>query len=113
MGADGLPAFAKCTDTTHLVRGPHGALIPPQPWEVADPRSLDCVLVPGVAFDLRGARLGRGAGFYDLLLPGVSGALIGVAYTLQVIENTPLEPHDVLMDGLVTEEGYQKCAPAV
>jgi 5-formyltetrahydrofolate cyclo-ligase len=63
---------------------------------------LDLVLVPGVAFDIGGRRLGRGKGFYDRLLASVSGTKCGVAFDEQVESALPWEPHDVTMDCLVT-----------
>ena len=64
--------------------------------------SLDLVLVPGVAFDLHGRRLGRGKGYYDQLLAGVCGTTCGVAFDEQIVREVPLEPHDVLMNCILT-----------
>jgi len=61
-------------------------------------------LVPGVAFDRRGARLGRGGGYYDRLLAGVAGPKIGVAYDWQIVPDLPQSPHDVPMDMVVTDK---------
>jgi 5-formyltetrahydrofolate cyclo-ligase len=69
---------------------------------------LDLVLVPGVAFDSRGGRLGRGGGFYDRLLAGRSVRrpfLVGVAFSWQMVENVPMGPEDVAVDCVVTEDG--------
>ena len=63
---------------------------------------LDLVLVPGVAFDLRGRRLGRGKGYYDQLLSGVHGATCGVAFDEQVVAEVPVEPHDARVCCLLT-----------
>ena len=63
---------------------------------------LDLVLVPGVAFDRCGHRLGRGKGFYDRLLEPVRGIKCGVAWDHQVDLEFPVEPHDVPMDCVVT-----------
>ena len=63
---------------------------------------LDLVLVPGVGFDVAGHRLGRGKGFYDRLLAGVSGIKCGVAFDAQVIDAIPFEPHDVAVDCILT-----------
>ncbi len=65
-------------------------------------KSFDLVLVPGVAFDLHGNRLGRGLGFYDRLLEGASGIKCGVAYDFQLQERVPVEPHDVKVDFIFT-----------
>lgn len=68
-------------------------------------RELDLVIVPGVAFDRRGARLGHGKGYYDRLLAEVrnDAALIGLAFECQLFDEIPTEPHDVLMNHVVTQ----------
>jgi len=63
---------------------------------------LDFVLVPGVAFDLHGRRLGRGKGFYDRLLATVRGKTCGVAFDEQIVTEIPVEPHDVLLNCILT-----------
>lgn len=63
---------------------------------------LDLILVPGVAFDLHGRRLGRGKGFYDQLLAAVRGTRCGVAFDEQIVPQLPVEPHDVALDCIVT-----------
>ena len=71
---------------------------------------LDLVMVPGVAFDRRGARLGRGKGYYDRLLASVrtDTLLVALAFECQVFAEIPTEPHDVYMDKVITEKAvYQ------
>jgi 5-formyltetrahydrofolate cyclo-ligase len=63
---------------------------------------LDFVLIPGVAFDLHGRRLGRGKGFYDQLLAAVRGKTCGVAFDEQIVTDIPVEPHDVLLNCILT-----------
>jgi 5-formyltetrahydrofolate cyclo-ligase len=63
---------------------------------------LDLVLVPGVAFDLRGRRLGRGRGFYDRLLENFRGKKIGIAFDEQITDEIPSEKTDVKMDFILT-----------
>jgi 5-formyltetrahydrofolate cyclo-ligase len=63
---------------------------------------FDLVLVPGVAFDLSGNRLGRGQGFYDRLLEKVSGIKCGVSHNFQLLEKIPTEPHDAKVDFILT-----------
>ena len=72
------------------------------------PNQLDLVLVPGVAYDRAGRRLGRGKGYYDRLLAQVPGHKCGVAFDFQVVPAVPWEPHDVLMDALVTPQSWEK-----
>jgi len=63
---------------------------------------LDLILVPGVAFDLQGGRLGRGKGYYDQLLGGLRGSMCGVAFDQQVVGEVPLAPHDICLDYILT-----------
>jgi len=82
----------------------------------ADPSIVDAVVVPGLAFDLRGWRLGQGGGHYDRLLPRIGDALrIGVAFTCQVVPQVPRDAHDIAMDLLVTERSvhrFERLEPA-
>ncbi len=72
---------------------------------VLAPAELDLVVVPGVAFDREGGRVGYGAGFYDRLLPRVreDTAAVGVAFALQVVERVPAGGVDRRVDAVVTE----------
>jgi 5-formyltetrahydrofolate cyclo-ligase len=63
---------------------------------------LDLVLVPGVAFDARGERLGRGKGFYDRLLASVRGTKCGVAFDEQLVETVPVGPQDIPLNCILT-----------
>jgi 5-formyltetrahydrofolate cyclo-ligase len=63
---------------------------------------LDLALVPGVAFDSQGRRLGRGKGYYDRLLSGAGGVRCGVAFDEQVVPEVPIEPHDIVLDCILT-----------
>jgi 5-formyltetrahydrofolate cyclo-ligase len=63
---------------------------------------LDVALVPGVAFDLSGHRLGRGKGFYDRLLQDFTGKKMGIAFDEQIVDAVPAEKNDVRMDSVIT-----------
>jgi 5-formyltetrahydrofolate cyclo-ligase len=91
-------------DEAALTPGYCGILEPPVGAARAAPDEFDLVLVPGVAFDESCCRLGRGGGFYDRLLPQVGpGALVvGIAFDEQVVGAVPREPHDALVDVVVT-----------
>jgi 5-formyltetrahydrofolate cyclo-ligase len=67
--------------------------------------AIDWVLVPGVAFDSRGHRVGYGGGYYDRLLPALprSAACIAGAFELQIVDEVPTAPHDFALDAIVTE----------
>ena len=78
--------------------------------ELVLPESIDLVLVPGVAFDLNGNRLGMGAGYYDRFLPSAQNAIFaGVAWDFQIVSTVPHEDHDIALDFLVTESGIFNC----
>lgn len=64
---------------------------------------IEVIIVPGVAFDRKGHRLGRGKGYYDRLLQTAAATKIGVGYEFQLVEEIPVEPHDVRMDIIITE----------
>lgn len=92
-------------------------------WQLSHPtrtqvriNELDTILVPLVAFDAQGHRLGMGGGFYDRLLAQRTGGhgirrprLIGVAFDQQQLDAVPHAAHDVPMDAIVTPSGYRRC----
>lgn len=72
------------------------------------------VVVPGLAFDRQGGRLGRGRGYYDRALAALRHRearplLVGIGYAFQVVERVPMTPLDVRLDGVVSEEGLCEC----
>jgi 5-formyltetrahydrofolate cyclo-ligase len=75
------------------------------------PDAIDWVLVPGIAFDRTGARLGYGGGFYDRLLPLLRPGIprIAGAFELQLTEHVPIAPHDLRVDAVVTETRRIDC----
>ena len=77
--------------------------------EVAD---VDWVLVPGVAFDRDGGRLGYGGGYYDRLLPLLPSRAprVAGAFSVQIVDEVPKAPHDITMDVVVTELGVVRDA---
>ena len=66
------------------------------------PDEIELIVVPGVAYDRNGNRLGRGKGFYDRLLATTKATKVGVGYEFQMIDEIPSEPHDVKMDMVIT-----------
>ena len=67
------------------------------------PDEIDAIVVPGVAFTVKGVRMGRGKGFYDRYLAqsGFAALKIGVCYREQLVPDIPAEPHDVAMDAVI------------
>jgi 5-formyltetrahydrofolate cyclo-ligase len=92
-------------DPTRLARHPFGMLEPDASLPVVEPHELDMILVPGVAFDRCGYRLGFGGGFYDRFLPRVTTTKVGITYAAGVVEQVPHEPFDQPVDFLVSETG--------
>lgn len=79
--------------------------IPEPAGEARDTSETDLIVVPGVAFDFFGRRIGYGKGYYDKALHRLegSGRLVGFCYDFQLFEVIAGEPHDVTMDLIVTE----------
>lgn len=99
--------FSPVTDLTALRLGSYGVREPPRGAAETTWDARDLVLVPGVAFDRDGGRLGRGAGFYDRSLssgPAAPG-IVGVCFDRQMVQAVPMEPHDRRVDAVVTESG--------
>ncbi|MCT4589401.1 MAG: 5-formyltetrahydrofolate cyclo-ligase [Carboxylicivirga sp.] len=70
--------------------------------EVNDETLIDLVIVPGVAFDKQNNRMGRGAGYYDRILNRlVHASKIGLAFDIQMVEQVPVEAHDIKMDMVI------------
>jgi len=87
---------------TDIVTGKFGVREPAD-WCADIPLDrFDLVLVPGMAFDWSGNRLGRGRGFYDRLLEKVSGIKCGVGYDFQLLEKIPVEAHDAKVNFILT-----------
>lgn len=75
-----------------------------QPIGEAFTGKIDLSIIPGMAFDKNGYRLGRGKGFYDCFLTDFSGLKCGLCYDFQLLEQVPHETFDVKMDVIVTEK---------
>ena len=72
--------------------------------DVVDVDDIELMVIPAVAFDRKGYRLGRGKGFYDRLLSTSKATKIGVGYEFQLFDDLPSEPHDVAMDMVITQK---------
>ena len=105
--ASGRLVFHPVTRWSALEPGPYGVLSPPTGPSPAPPAGADLVLVPGVAFDAAGWRLGRGGGCYDRAFPDRPGGplLCGVGYGFQQVKAVPHGSHDRRMDAIVSEHG--------
>lgn len=74
--------------------------------DCADINDIELIVVPAVAYDRAGNRLGRGKGFYDRLLGSTKAVKVGVGYDFQLMDSIPVEPHDVKMNILITPKSY-------
>jgi 5-formyltetrahydrofolate cyclo-ligase len=101
--ARGVYEAAEITDWTHdLVRGKFGISEPGAHCPALPLNQLDLILVPGVAFDAVGHRLGRGRGFYDRILAKTAGKSCGLSFDWQLETSLPVESHDQKVHYLIT-----------
>ena len=117
-----LPRFSAKTQSYHpcviqdlkadLQIGQFGIREPSASCQEVPLDRLDLMLVPGVAFDLHGHRLGRGRGFYDRLLAGVRCVKCGVGFDEQIVDAVPIGPLDVHLDFIVTPTRWLKAQPS-
>jgi len=91
----------------------------PGHWQVLEPAQvawvddarIDLAVVPALAFDLRGGRIGHGVGYYDRILAELKGRLgfkLGIGFEFQMVAAVPVDAHDVRMDAVVTEEAVYR-----
>lgn len=98
-----------------MVEGTWGIHEPsPTLCKEVDPRVLDFILIPGLAFDSLGGRLGYGKGYYDKLLSSCLSAgnrpwLVAGAFGFQLIDRVPMEAHDIAIHAVVTETDCISC----
>lgn len=93
--------------------GYHGIREPAPHCDPIPLNRLDLLLVPGVAFDLHGRRLGRGKGYYDRMLANVRGTTCGVGFDEQLVDEVPVEPHDIYLNWILTPTRWACCPRAV
>lgn len=86
-----------------MEKGAYG-ILEPKTVRKADENNIDVILVPGLAFDRNGGRMGFGKGYYDRLLESSKAVKIGLCYDFQILEKIPTESHDVPMNFVITEK---------
>ncbi|ABO67734.1 MULTISPECIES: 5-formyltetrahydrofolate cyclo-ligase [Geobacillus] len=72
---------------------------------------FDLIIVPGVCFTKTGYRIGYGGGYYDRYLQGITATTAALAYSFQVVEDIPVEDHDVPVEFMITDQGVIHCEP--
>jgi 5-formyltetrahydrofolate cyclo-ligase len=106
-GADAALSFRLWTPGEPLAPGAFGV---PEPGEACETVEPDLLLVPLLAFDRSGRRLGYGAGHYDRTLAALRAArpvrAVGLAFAAQEVDRVPTDAHDQHLDGVVTERAY-------
>lgn len=94
----------------NFIKGPFGVMEPAEDSRKLILEELQGVLLPGLGFNKRGHRLGKGRGFYDKALAHYKGPKIGICFDCQVVgEELPEEEHDIRVDVLVTEKEIIQC----
>ena len=95
--------WAEVEASTRWRAGAHGI---PEPARIrpVTPAELRVVVVPGLAFDVRGGRLGHGQGHFDRLLADSGALMVGLCPECRLVAEVPQESHDIPMDAVVTEK---------
>lgn len=87
-----------------MMESGYNKILEPSTQDVIDPSEIDLAIIPGVAFDKAGNRMGRGKGFYDKLLPYIKCTTVGLAFDFQMVERIPCEEFDKPLDMVITED---------
>ena len=99
--------FSQISSTSQLEKGTFNIFEPKQ--KIPTEEKPDIVIVPGVAFDRKGNRLGRGKGYYDKFLKNVSCLKIGLTFDFQILDIIPIDDWDVPVDIIITEKEIIDC----
>lgn len=105
--ADGMMTARRIDDLGQLTSGTYGIPEPNSDAPVVSAAEIDLILVPGMAFDASGRRLGRGKGYYDRFLSDFHGKTMGICG--QLMEEIPVEQHDITMDAVAVDRGIIFC----
>lgn len=90
-------------DMQNLQIGAYGIKEPKRDLPI-DKSKIDAVIVPGIAFDKSGNRVGFGAGYYDRFLKDFAGVKIGICYDFQIVDKLDTKKHDIKMDYVISED---------
>ncbi|MDR2914792.1 MAG: 5-formyltetrahydrofolate cyclo-ligase [Tannerella sp.] len=95
--------FFAYTGKNNLVKSAFG-INEPVATELISPENIDLFIIPGIAFDYKCNRMGRGKGYYDRYLAGINKPAIGICFDFQLLEHIPAESHDKKMTLVITEK---------
>jgi 5-formyltetrahydrofolate cyclo-ligase len=120
MGKKVLVPFAKLKDKTLMISEIHNLdELSPGAFGIPEPKhphefpldEIDLVVIPGIAFDRKGNRLGYGMGFYDRFLKNLKGdvPLVALAYEFQIVNAVPRDDNDIVVHKIVTEKEVISC----
>ncbi len=104
---DGVMTARRIDDLEQLALGAFGILEPKLDTTVIPAEKIELILVPGLAFDSTGRRLGRGKGYYDRFLAAFSGKTMGICG--RMMRSIPVEQHDITMNAIATDHGIIFC----
>lgn len=95
----------RINDFKDMTLSNYGILEPKDTTNIVKENLVDLTFVPGLAFDKKGGRVGYGGGFYDRFMKNMKkdSKKIGLAYSFQVLDEVPMEKHDLFIDGIITD----------
>ncbi|WP_029904520.1 5-formyltetrahydrofolate cyclo-ligase [Prevotella sp. 10(H)] len=94
--------WRKCTSSTVFKQSAYG-IMEPVGDEFTDYKKVDLLIIPGIAFDRKMNRLGRGKGYYDRFLPQIKSPKMGICFEFQLLDQIPADKNDIKMDYIVSE----------
>lgn len=100
--------LSRFRDWKRLEKGPY-KILQPRDDEVIETKKIDTAIIPGVAFDKKGLRLGYGKGVFDRLFAKSEAIKVGLAYDFQIVDELPKKAYDLLVDLVVTEKRVLRC----
>lgn len=104
-------SFHRCA-VDELEKSGMGLREPPASAPIVEPSTMRGAIIPGIAFDRRGGRLGRGRGHYDRFLESLKGMKVGAIWNYGLVNEVPLEQHDMKVDAVATESEFVLVAQA-
>ncbi|MHC1703359.1 MAG: 5-formyltetrahydrofolate cyclo-ligase [Tenuifilaceae bacterium] len=90
------------SDVVKMKQASSFGILEPQTGELMSPHDIDFAIIPGIAFDYKGNRLGRGKGYYDRILNQIKGSKVGVGFDFQILDFVPISSFDVPVDIVIS-----------